>query len=185
MDVAHAAVPVQAAGVRSAGHHRERPDRLHAGAARRGDQGGRRATSSGPIYTPPTLVTPTNKGTIVGAGPRRRRELAWRRRRSGDRLRLCRLDHDAGCRRARAKNTDPVRSRVDSDYTMGGTLPTVQGLAPAQAAVRPHHRLRHEQGRDRLADPERRHAAEREGQPGAQGRHDSRRPAAPRMPACW
>ena len=34
--VADAAVPDEAAGLRSAGHHRERSDRLHAGAARRG-----------------------------------------------------------------------------------------------------------------------------------------------------
>ena len=46
------------------------------------------------------------------------------------------------------------------------------GAATDEAAVRPHHRLRHEQGRDRVADPERRHAAGGEEQSGAQRTDD-------------
>jgi quinoprotein glucose dehydrogenase len=81
----------------------------------------------GPIFTPPTLVTPTNKGTIqipgLGGGAN------WQ---SGA------ADPETGFVYVGSstapgvvgltKNTDPATSRVDSDYTMGGTLPTVRGL---------------------------------------------------------
>ena len=83
----------------------------------------------GPIYTPPTLVTPTNKGTIVMPGLRRRCELARRRRGSGDRLRLRRLDDQPDGHRAEPNDATAPRSRVDTDYTMGGALPTVRGCA--------------------------------------------------------
>ena len=81
----------------------------------------------GPIYTPPTQITPTRKGTLVvpglGGGAN------WQ---SGA------ADPETGFVYVGSttapsvigmnKNTDPATTRVDTDYTMGGALPTVRGL---------------------------------------------------------
>ena len=140
----------------------------------------------GPIYTPAHAGrAERQQGHDRRAGPRRRRELARRRGGSGDRLRLRRLGNDS-----RRDRPDPEH-RSDDDrrrhrlHVRAARCPTIQGLRAAEAAVRAHHRLQHEQGRDRLADPERRHAAGGQEQPGAEGTHDSRRPAAHRRPGCW
>jgi quinoprotein glucose dehydrogenase len=81
----------------------------------------------GPIYTPPTQITPTQKGTLIvpglGGGAN------WQ---SGA------ADPETGFVYVGSttapsvigmnKNTDPATTRVDTDYTMGGALPTVRGL---------------------------------------------------------
>jgi quinoprotein glucose dehydrogenase len=81
----------------------------------------------GPIYTPPTQITPTSKGTLIvpglGGGAN------WQ---SGA------ADPETGFVYVGSttapsvigmnKNTDPATTRVDTDYTMGGQLPTVRGL---------------------------------------------------------
>ena len=81
VDGADAAVPDQAAGLRPAGRHARRSDRLHAGAARRSDQGDRELSASARSTRRRTVVMPNgNRGTIVVPGSRRRRQLARRAR---------------------------------------------------------------------------------------------------------
>ncbi len=81
----------------------------------------------GPLYTPPSLITPTNKGTIVAPG------LGGGANWPGGAA-----DPETGFVYVGSTttpaviglepNVDRARTRVDSDYTMGGTLPTIQGL---------------------------------------------------------
>lgn len=81
----------------------------------------------GPLYTPPSLITPTNKGTIVAPG------LGGGANWPGGAA-----DPETGFVYVGSTtnpaviglqpNVDRERTRVDADYTMGGTLPTVQGL---------------------------------------------------------
>jgi quinoprotein glucose dehydrogenase len=81
----------------------------------------------GPIYTPGTLVTPTNKGTIVVPG------LGGGANWPGGAA-----DPETGFVYVGSTTTpgliglspniDQKASGVDSDYTMGGAVPTIQGL---------------------------------------------------------
>jgi quinoprotein glucose dehydrogenase len=81
----------------------------------------------GPIYTPGTLVTPTNRGTIVVPG------LGGGANWPGGAA-----DPETGFVYVGSAtnpgvigltpNADPKTSNVDTDYTFGGGLPTVQGL---------------------------------------------------------
>jgi quinoprotein glucose dehydrogenase len=84
----------------------------------------------------------------------RRCQLARRGGRCRNRLRLCRVDDDA-----RTDRTDPERRSEGErrrfrlhDGWRGTDNPR---SSSAEAAVRTHHGVRHEQGRDRLADSER------------------------------
>jgi quinoprotein glucose dehydrogenase len=136
----------------------------------------------GPIFTPPTLASPTNKGTIqvpgLGGGAN------WPGGASDPETGFVYVGSTTTPGVVGLEpNTDHAKSRVDSDYTMGGQLPTIQGLRPAQAAVRPHHRLQHEQGRDRLDDSERRHAQAVKDNPALKG-VTIPRPATRRRRAC-
>ena len=68
--VADAAVSDQAAGVRSAGHDRKRPDRLHAGAAPQALEI-LKPYVLGPLYTPPSIRSADadgKKGTFTVPG---------------------------------------------------------------------------------------------------------------------
>jgi quinoprotein glucose dehydrogenase len=81
----------------------------------------------GPIYTPPTLVSPTNKGTIqvpgLGGGAN------WPGGASDPETGFVYVGSTTSPGVVGLEpNTDHVRSRVDSDYTMSGQLPTIQGL---------------------------------------------------------
>ena len=81
----------------------------------------------GPLYTPPSLVTPTNKGTIVvpgfGGGAN------WPGGASDPETGFVYVGSNTNPTAIGLEpNNDRVRSRVDSDYTMTGTLPTVRGL---------------------------------------------------------
>ena len=81
----------------------------------------------GPIYTPPTLVSPTNKGTIqvpgLGGGAN------WPGGASDPETGFVYVGSTTTPGVVGLEpNTDHVRSRVDSDYTMSGQLPTIQGL---------------------------------------------------------
>jgi quinoprotein glucose dehydrogenase len=76
----------------------------------------------GPIYTPGSLIGPNNKGTIVAPGL------------GGGGTGLAALwirafvyvgNNDTGCE---GQSQRRPNANVDSDYTMGGSLPTVQGL---------------------------------------------------------
>jgi len=81
----------------------------------------------GPIYTPGTLVSPTNKGTIVAPG------LGGGANWPGGAA-----DPETGFVYVGSTTTpgligltpniDQKASGVDSDYTMGGAIPTIQGL---------------------------------------------------------
>ena len=122
MDGADAAFPDQAAGIRSARHHGQRSDRLHAGAAGRSDQG------RGEL-PPRRDVRPRHAGRRRRpprhdhrAGSRRRRKLAGRRGRSGNRIRLRRLVHVARC----ARDGPEQRSRI------GRSTPTTRSAAASR-----------------------------------------------------
>jgi glucose dehydrogenase len=81
----------------------------------------------GPIYTPASLVTPTNKGTIVvpgfGGGAN------WPGGASDPETGFVYVGSNTNPTAVGLEpNVDHAKSRIDSDYTMTGTLPTVQGL---------------------------------------------------------
>ncbi|HET9269488.1 MAG TPA: PQQ-binding-like beta-propeller repeat protein [Vicinamibacterales bacterium] len=81
----------------------------------------------GPIYTPPTLVSPTNKGTIqvpgLGGGAN------WPGGASDPETGFVYVGSTTTPGVVGLEpNSDHARSRVDSDYTMSGQLPTIQGL---------------------------------------------------------
>jgi len=81
----------------------------------------------GPIFTPPTLVSPTNKGTIqvpgLGGGAN------WPGGASDPETGFVYVGSTTTPGVVGLEpNTDHARSRVDTDYTMSGTLPTIQGL---------------------------------------------------------
>jgi quinoprotein glucose dehydrogenase len=81
----------------------------------------------GPLFTPPTLVSPTNKGTIqvpgLGGGAN------WPGGASDPETGFVFVGSTTTPGVVGLEpNTDHARSRVDSDYTMAGTLPTIQGL---------------------------------------------------------
>ena len=167
VDGADAAVPIEAAGVRSTGvTHDDLIDftpelraEAHQGARaiHALDRSTRRERS---------LLRARTRGRSC-ARPRWRRELARGRRGSGNRLRLRRLDNDAGTDWLVART---IRRLPTSTRTTRWVARCPRSrAAPDEAALRTHHRLQHEQGRDRVADPERRHAAGGQEQPGAQG----------------
>ena len=81
----------------------------------------------GQIYTPPTLVTPTNKGTIqvpgLGGGAN------WPGGASDPETGFIYVGSTTTPGVVGLEpNTDHARTRVDTDYTMAGQLPTIQGL---------------------------------------------------------
>jgi len=81
----------------------------------------------GPIFTPPTLASPTNKGTIqvpgLGGGAN------WPGGASDPETGFVYVGSTTTPGVVGLEpNTDHAKSRVDADYTMGGTLPTIQGL---------------------------------------------------------
>jgi len=81
----------------------------------------------GPIFTPPTLASATNKGTIqvpgLGGGAN------WPGGASDPETGFVYVGSTTTPGVVGLEpNVDHVKSRVDSDYTMGGQLPTIQGL---------------------------------------------------------
>ena len=126
VDGQDAAVPVEAAGVRSAGRDARRSDRLHARAARRGSEG-HRGVEARPDLHAHRPVTPTSKGTIVvpgfGGGAN------WPGGAADPETGFVYVGSATNPTGAGlTPNTNREQSRVDTDYTFGGTLPTVQGL---------------------------------------------------------
>ncbi len=123
--------------------------------------------TKGPLYTLPSLVTPTNKGTWIfpgtGGGPN------WNGGAVDPEtdilyvpLRL--KPQFAGVRKGNPKQTD-------MDYYGGGggaPIEGPQGLPDSQAALFGTRRHRHEQGRASLARADRRRARLRAQQPGAE-----------------
>ena len=131
---ADAAVPDQAAGLRASGRVDRRSDRLHAGAARRGGRSSSSRYKIGPIFTPPvvskwegplaTLMLPTDD---------RRRELAGRRARSGDRT--CFYIFSNTTRRSALGLVRPIRARSRHGLRRGHGA-AIPNAAPPPAAQR-------------------------------------------------
>ena len=174
-DVADAAVPDQAAGVRSAGVHRRRRDRLHAGAARR-----RRSTivkpyDRGPLFTPPTargqrFSCPATAAARTGAA-----------RRSIRRPGCC------TCRRSRTRSSSrspqpptPTREQPALPPQRAGGAADARRAAALEAAVQPRHRVRLNTGHDRLAGAARRRPAR---PPAARGSEPAAARRRPRLSA--
>jgi quinoprotein glucose dehydrogenase len=81
----------------------------------------------GPIYTPPSLVTPTNRGTLIvpglGGGAN------WQSGAADPETGFVYVGSTtAPSMVGLTKNTGEGQNAVDSDYTMGGAVPTVRGL---------------------------------------------------------
>ena len=159
-------IPTQAAGLRCRRHQDRRLDRLHARAARRkrsrpiaGLSRRRPVTlrrrSSCPASTSGTIVAPGFGG---GAN--------WQSGAADPETGFVYVGSVTRPFVAGVVKTDPP-DPTKAAYTAGrgGQVPNVQGSAAAQAAVRTHHGLRHEQGRDRVAGAQRRHAAEQSRKP--------------------
>jgi quinoprotein glucose dehydrogenase len=125
----------------------------------------------GKPYQPPSVVSETNKGTVIlpgyGGGGN------WQSGAADPETGFVYIPSitsisTIGLNKNDPTRSDPARPSVDSDYTMGGPGPQMPSRpADRQAAVRPHHRLQHEHRRHRLDDSQRRHAAEYQEQPGA------------------
>ena len=157
--LAHAAVPHQAAAVRSPGRHGRRPDRLHAGAAR----GSARARQAVPdwaaVHAAHGAERRAERRQGNGAASRfgRRRRLAGRRVRSGDGHSLRRIDHRPVRRRHRQGRSGANQPRLRA--WRARLSRRAAGAAAPQAAVRPHHGDRSEQGRAALDGGQRRRPA--------------------------
>ena len=85
----------------------------------------------GPIYTPPSMITPTNKGTVIVPGlggganwPGGAADPETGFVYVGSTTSPSAIGLNPNDRSARA----PEATCCDTDYTMGGTLPTVRGL---------------------------------------------------------
>ena len=77
-------LPHQAGPVRPARHRRRRPDRLHAGAARRGARGHQAVSNRSAVHTASLQQRRRSTRDLAGAIRSRRRQLARRRVRSRD-----------------------------------------------------------------------------------------------------
>ncbi len=104
--------PDQAAGVRPPGHHRERPDRLHAGAAARGARRRRVAQDGSAVHAAGRQPHRRAARHADGAEPRRRHELAGRLVRSRDEHPLRGFRHHGHQQGRRAAVSGPVRDGV-------------------------------------------------------------------------
>ena len=138
-DVADAAVPDQAAGVRAAGRHRERSDRLHAGAQAAALEVFKQF-DTGPLFTPPS-----EKGTIVNPG--------WA---GGANWAGASFDPETGMLYVPSMTSPivvqlvkPNAERSNLLYARGGThdAAVARRVAALQAAVRTRDRARSQQGR--------------------------------------
>ena len=115
----------------------------------------------GPLFSPPSVASDQPggaKGQLIMPGGVGLGQLAHRRVRSRDRDLLRRLAHPAGHQSARCKTDDPdatmayatqARERREGGtaarrYRGRGPDLSIDGLPIFKAAVRPHHRHRHE-----------------------------------------
>ena len=80
----------------------------------------------GPIYTPPSLVTPTNRGTIVvpgfGGGAN------WQSGAADPETGFVYVPSVTNPAVIGLNKNDPAQTKLDSDYTMGGGAPQLGGL---------------------------------------------------------
>ena len=168
-DLAHPAVPHEARALRAPGDHRERPHRLHAGAAKQALEIARQYRM-GPLFLPPSLwdapdgtkgafnVPGANGGANIPGG-------RGRRSRDGHPLR----GHRAGTQRAlahprpRAGQDDRGRQlEHELRVARAGRDPRAAGTASPQAALREHRGHRPQHRRAPLAGARWRHARQRE-----------------------
>ena len=108
----------------------------------------------GPMFTPPSIRGDgPGEHERHGAAARfgRRRRLAGRRVRSRHRHALRGLDHGSVRRGPRQRRPETDRPQLRAGSARLSARPA--GTAAAQAAVRPHHRHRPEQGRDPWMTP--------------------------------
>ena len=110
--LADAAVSDQAAGLRPARRHRERPHRLHAGAAPRGARGRRLAPDGSAVHAARRQQHQRAARHVDGAEPGRRHELARRLVRSRDQHPLRGVGLDCRQQGRRAAVSGPVRDGV-------------------------------------------------------------------------
>ena len=110
--LADAADPDEAAGLRPPRHHRERPHRLHAGAAPRGARDRRVAQDGAAVHAARRQQHQRPARHADGAEPGRRHELAGRLVRSRDGHSLRRVGHDGRQQGRRAAVSRPVRDGV-------------------------------------------------------------------------
>ena len=149
--VADAAVSHQAAAVRSAGRLDRRPDRLHAGAAR-----ARRSSSSSSTGSVrcsrrrrfEATARTTRKGTVQLPGSVGGADWQGAAFDPETGMLYVAVDHRPVRRRPRQRRSEANRSRLRARPARLSAGPA--GAAAAQAAVRPHHRHRSEQGRHRV-----------------------------------
>ena len=80
----------------------------------------------GPIYTPGSPLSASNKGTIIlpgyGGGAN------WHSGAADPETGFVYVGSETAANVIGLNKNDPATSKIDSDYTMGGTLPRVQGL---------------------------------------------------------
>jgi len=80
----------------------------------------------GPLYTPPSLVTPTNRGTIVvpgfGGGAN------WHSGAADPETGFVYVPSVTNPAVIGLNKNDPAQTKLDSDYTMGGGAPQLGGL---------------------------------------------------------
>jgi quinoprotein glucose dehydrogenase len=80
----------------------------------------------GPLYTPPSLVTPTNRGTIVvpgfGGGAN------WQSGAADPETGFVYVPSVTNPAVIGLNKNDPAQTKLDSDYTMGGGAPQLGGL---------------------------------------------------------
>ena len=136
----------------------------------------------GPIYTPGTLVVEgKNKGTIVvpglGGGAN------WPSGAADPETGFLYVGSTTNPGLIGLSKNDPKITNVDSDYMMGGQIPSIQGLRLMKPPYGRITAYNMNKGEIAWQIPERRHAASGEEQPRAQGAERSRRPAVRHRPA--
>ena len=136
---ADAALPHPSGPVRSPGLDDRQPDRLHARAARGSgrDHEAIRHRTAVHAALDPQRCTGRHARHHSAAGLGRRRRLAGRRVRSGDRVALRSVDHHAICRRYRRRRSEAHQPAIHARHAAvdrGATRPAV-----VQAAVRTDH----------------------------------------------
>jgi glucose dehydrogenase len=115
----------------------------------------------GPIYTPAVQVT-TGPNAVQrnhsGSGLRWRRELAIRRCRSRDRICVRGIEHEPNGHWQHPESQCRDQSGCCGLQPGDGRRASNPESALAEASLRPHHRLQHEPGNDRVHDSQRGHA---------------------------
>ena len=149
--VPDAAVSDEASGVRRPGNHDKRSDRFHAGAAGESDRGDQ-AVPDRPLYTPGSLgqAPGGTRGTIIlpgfGGGAN------WESGAADPETGFVYVGSNTGPSVIALTRPQPNTQTAELYQRRRSRSAPDRRLASDEAAVWPHHRVRHEQGRNRLAD---------------------------------